>query len=263
MKKLLAISSAILLAASFFMISCTSNGPESPENTGTPTATPTITVTSTFTATPTVTATSTNTPVIITATFQKNASYDLTKDTRIMSQNPTYNYGILDYTVAGYVVAGPATNRALLFFNIELIPSNAVVTETYLTVKLNNRVGAPTLNIHRISEEWDEGLSVGGASGDSTWNDAKTSQPWASGSGGSFDAPSSGTTVISTGGNGDTKVLNINNSLVQGWVTSPATNFGMLVKTNPESPGDFLVFYTKDSGLESNRPKLTVKYYIP
>jgi len=50
-------------------------------------------------------------------------------------------------------------------------------------------------------------------------------------------------------------------SLVQGWLNSPATNFGLLVNSDPSKPfGNYRFFSSSEDPLAGNRPSLTVVY---
>src|SRR2546425_766070 len=53
-------------------------------------------------------------------------------------------------------------------------------------------------------------------------------------------------------------------SIVQGWLSNPSTNFGLLVNSDPSKPRDhFRTFSSSEDPVASNRPYLTVAYTPP
>lgn len=148
---------------------------------------------------------------------------------------------------------GPATisiRRGLIQFDIAGgIPAGSTITGVTLTVReVTGLNGDPTVNLHRVLQDWGEGNSFfnggGGApaaDGDATWLytffDASnpTSSPAWTTPGGDYSPTASGSTVISDD-LGANQFFTWSSSIhpqmvvdVQGWLDNPASNFGWLL----------------------------------
>ena len=237
------------------------------EKTPTPTATPTFTPTFTFTdtltstSTPTFTVTVTNTP--LTMEFANgsapDAGYAGNSTTVISSHFPDYNYGSCTVTLVGWEISQSNAMRALFFFNISEIPVSAIVIKAYFTFYASAISGSPSVQLYPLNVEWSEGSSCQVAGPGASWLTSGLSG-W---TGGDYSA----TALLAS----PRTVTNVNNtveitqlSYIQDWVSNPSQNYGMLMKVLTESGA------TADFGLDldelaapSNRPRLTIHYYLP
>jgi len=166
--------------------------------------------------------------------------------------------------------------RFLLHFDLEgSIPPGTTILSAELRLTLDRTdelaSGPISVSLHRVTREWGEGSSAGGAgqggsaeSGDATWlhtfySDLPNSDLRWTSPGGDFDGAPSATAGVGTALTsytwGSTPELV---SDVQGWRLDPASNFGWLLTTDVVDSGRR--FYSRESGpegeLDSNRPTL-------
>lgn len=171
-----------------------------------------------------------------------------TDDTYIDQFLPTANNGNLDRMDVRWYDPGTGLSehmQALLRFDLSSIPAGSTITSATLTLH-NTRAAAngagDVLNIGRVTSAWTEAH---------TWN---------------MGIPSSVPTGIVT-----PSVAGLTQSpvapepyaipgveaLVQGWVDTPASNFGVILTTTQNLN---LRFATSEHGTASARPKLDVTY---
>jgi alpha-glucosidase (family GH31 glycosyl hydrolase) len=229
------------------------------------TATPTPTPTPTPTATPSPTPAATTT-----VTFQQGvSSYTGSADTHIMEYFADRNAGGNDrFEVSRYT--GTYTNddkAALLKFDLSSIPSNATITSATVELTLvecRNGTAAKSIEVHKLNRAWGEGTKTGvdgvtATSGESSWTCSAYSTQWTT-AGGDYNS-----TAVDTKSIGSTigTVYSWNvTSLVQGWVSSSSTNYGMaFMEAVPQSTSNGTKdFASKEYATASSRPKLTVTY---
>lgn len=186
------------------------------------------------------------------------------KDATIFSENTGGSNG------AGNLYAGKiqqtGVRRALLAFDISgNIPSGATIQSVTLALEMSMTTsGSSNFNLHKLSRDWGESSSPGsggqagsGSTGDATWSHAKLNQQAWTTSGGDFNASSSASRSV--GGIGSYTWSSSQMSAdVQGWLDSPSSNFGWLLKASSESSKNAKEFQSRSSG--SSGPKLTVVY---
>ena len=136
------------------------------------------------------------------------------------------------------------TRRALIKFDLSIIPSDATITGVSLKVNVNNTSSAAgsgntTYNIHPLTKHWGEGGSSGGGQGalalapDATWTEAVSGgivpDPWNT-NGGDY-LPSSLSTVDFTISNTDYTfpTTTLFTTKAQSWLNTPSTNFGLIL----------------------------------
>jgi hypothetical protein len=193
---------------------------------------------------------------------------------------------------------GPSPRRGMIAFDLlpgsSTIPSDAVITDVQLRLKIGQIAGGssgfshPTIGLHKLLVDWGEGgtaastaptlsgIGQGSAAhnGDATWNSSfHNSVAWTQpgGLGGTDYAASASASLVQSDVNGDISLWLSTPSLVadvQGWLTSPSTNFGwMLISENESSAQSFRGFYSRNfnptpkvADLESYFPQLIVTY---
>jgi uncharacterized repeat protein (TIGR01451 family) len=138
--------------------------------------------------------------------------------------------------------------RSLLRFDLSSLPSDAIVSSATLSLYVKGASGgALTINAHRVTQPWNEAQV--------TWKarDKAAGQLWTT-QGGDYDAAVAASTVVD-----DTKNVWRSwsiGSLVAGWLSSPATNYGLILEA--ASSNAEKVFKSSDDGTTSQRPKLEV-----
>ena len=180
---------------------------------------------------------------------QVTASLTPAKDNTIYSENGSLSNG------QGYLFAGETGNsenyarrRALLAFDVAgQLPAGASIQSAQLMLTINKTSSVPgNMALHRLTEDWGEGASdagdPGGAGTTAATNDATWSERFFNGvpimywanAGGTYASPASATTFVPGTGN-STWTSSQMATDVQGWVTTPASNFGWLLKNSTEA----------------------------
>ncbi|MGQ0627303.1 MAG: DNRLRE domain-containing protein [Phycisphaerales bacterium] len=179
------------------------------------------------------------------------------------------------FMFAGLTNNGGATiRRGVLRFDLSSIPAGSTINSAslQLTCSRVNDNTARAHTIHRLTNSWGEGTSDATQGGEgqgiaSTTNDATwihrffNTQNWTT-AGGDFVAGASATTNVGATGNytwtGATVLAD-----VQGWYTTPATNFGWILRGVENVSGAAKRFNTREFATANQRPILTVVYTPP
>jgi alpha-tubulin suppressor-like RCC1 family protein len=167
---------------------------------------------------------------------------------------------------------GGGERRSLLKFDLSSIPSNATVTGVTLTLTATKVHNTTPVAVYLLSKDWAEGAAVGPKSGVGgkglaaattdhvvTWSHAKyNTNPWAT-PGGDATGPSTASfNVAATGAvaRSDSGLL----ADVRGWVTTPSSNFGWLLKSSTTAAQTAVLFSSREG---TNPPQLSVTYTTP
>lgn len=185
-------------------------------------------------------------------------------DTEIISGGPTYNHGDCDTMHAGYYNSvGSYIMRSLIKVDLSVIdPQDVTIVDAYLKFYVSAIAGTTTLTAYAVTTNWQQGTGPcgTGTTTDATWNRSATGLNWTS-SGADFSAtPASDTIEINTAG---FFVLKLNTAVVQSWITSPAQNFGILLKGANETPSFNQINITTSEVNSEYGPKFTVYYRLP
>jgi len=162
--------------------------------------------------------------------------------------------GLVRFDVAGALPAGSTVNSAQL-----------VLTHT------SGNTGARVIELHRVLADWGEGASTttsgqGAAAepGDATWlHRFHPSVLW-SAPGGDFDVGASASQTVDAVGAYTWPASALATADVQGWLDSPSSNFGWLLKQDTETtPQTTKVFATREDANAAARPQLVVDFTPP
>ena len=179
-------------------------------------------------------------------------------DSYIRSSKTTTNYGNSATIQAGGYLSGPNQRRALFKFNISEIPSTAVVQSAIFTgvvSSVNSSFNKP-LTFYKVTRSWVEGN--GTTNNDVNWTNALTGTGWTT-SGGDYNASALAATTVGASGTFNWDIT----STVQTWVTTPANNFGVLLRSDElGSTSQYATFVSRE-GTQASRPKLTITYVTP
>jgi len=167
------------------------------------------------------------------------------------------------------VTLQPNLRRALVAFDLSVIPPDSVIVEATLTLEQVMTVAGPqTVSLHRVLKDWGEGNSTaqggqgaGGpaGAGDATWlHTAYDTEFWDDSGGDYVGSPSASTLVEGSGQYQWTDITMTDD--VQDWVLDPSSNFGWIVIGNEGAPGNAKTFSTREAA--EGQPTLTV-VYIP
>lgn len=223
-----------------------------PVNSSTPTAT--------GTAVPTRTPTSASpsaTPFPITwnqVVLQQGVlGYSGTSDTYIAEKNPSANYGYM----ASLMAKNDGSYSGLVKFNLQSIPSSAVINQATLRLYTYNRdYGLPTdVQVYSVLRPWlDTQASWQSASGDSVWGKPGASDPGVDRS--QVVYATSPVSTLSTWYSFDITAL------VAQWVADPVSNYGLLLRGSGSDSVSYS-FASSNYPSVSVRPQLQVEYMVP
>jgi len=134
------------------------------------------------------------------------------------------------------------------------IPVTATVTDAELKLWgwFNDANGSATFNAHALTQNFDPATA--------TWNNASSGTPWTT-AGGAFSATVTGTVSGLT--NDPNRELWPVTPAVQGWVNTPSSEHGLLVKESAESstsPQEQELFLDTSAAEPALRPELVVTY---
>jgi hypothetical protein len=230
-------------------------------------STPTPTVTPTPTPTPTATPTPSGGTTV---TFQQGSNgYTQAADAHISEYAPGINAGGNDrFEVSRFNGSYSNDDKSgLLKFDISTIPSNATVTSATVELTLVEcRNGTPTksIEVRKLNRAWGEGSKTGidggtATSGECSWTYSAYSTQWTN-PGGDYDSTAADTkSIASTTG---TKYTWNITGMVQGWVTTASSNYGIIfLETSQQSTQNGTkCFAAKEYATVASRPKLTVVY---
>jgi hypothetical protein len=144
--------------------------------------------------------------------------------------------------------------RALFQFDLTTIPSNSIIDSASFSLFMwKNNSSTDPVSVQRLTRSWTESGV--------TWNRYDGTNNWTS-SGGDFNSTiyaSAFPSVYWAYTNWNIKTL------VQEWVTGTYTNFGMMVKRNPDnvSTSKDMHFSTREDVGTTYDPKLYIRYGVP
>ncbi|HRU40169.1 MAG TPA: DNRLRE domain-containing protein, partial [Candidatus Goldiibacteriota bacterium] len=127
-------------------------------------------------------------------------------------------------------------------------------------------VGSNTYTAYAISRSWTEGTGACGGGGigvNVSWNNFDgTGNAWTA-PGGDFSVSAASNAVpVTTVANGTEISFNLNTSMVQSWISSPSTNYGIIIKDSATTGDKWLRPCSSEIAGTAYRPKLTVNYTL-
>jgi uncharacterized repeat protein (TIGR01451 family) len=181
------------------------------------------------------------------------------KDTYLDQFNPTFNYGGVDPMSIQYRVG--RMRRPLAQFDLSTILSSATVGSAFMEFYVSAANANLTANAYGLTRDWNEGTANPGAAcgagngNGATWNRYDCVNNWTAGGGDYANPPLLGSFVVNPVGYRGINTANLL-TLVQGWVTTPANNHGVILA------GTAGATQTASIGSRSsaNRERLTVGY---
>lgn len=207
------------------------------------------------------------------ANAQTSVILPASQDNTIHS-NLIYNSnGAGDNFTSGTIING-SIRRALLRFDLSVIPAGATITAATLGLVMNKTVSAAIdISLYKLNASWGEGASqavgadgqgVAALAGDATWvcsfaNGAGgCSSSWIT-PGGVFTASPSATTSVTDVGAYSWSSTQMTNDL-QGWVNNAATNYGWIIRSDEIILQSAKRFSSRTNPIITERPTLSVTY---
>ncbi|GJQ30759.1 MAG: hypothetical protein HBSAPP03_26430 [Phycisphaerae bacterium] len=194
---------------------------------------------------------------------------DAAADTTIYQDNAAYSNGAGDYFFAGNN-AGSLSRRALLRFDLSMIPYGSTIHDATLTLNMSRTMSDDHyVWVHKVLSPWGEGASdapanEGGGTdamlGDATWMfRVYFSDLWQN-LGGDYAPTPSAVTLVGL----DTGAYSWNDPAltadVAGWVAAPATNHGWILIGNEVGAQTTKRFDSRTNPAGTKRPKLIITY---
>ena len=171
------------------------------------------------------------------------------KDTYVYAASPENTHGSDTYLFAGRE-SGSETCRSYIQFDLDAIPSGAVVTDAELGLYYINSVGTglSLIGAYEVTSAWDDETMNWHGKPDSATN--------------SEDVNTMAEAITF-----DWEYWDIDD-LVQGWIDGSIANHGVVIKSVDETDeGAYKAFYSSEWGTDAVKrtecPKLTVTYYEP
>ncbi len=148
--------------------------------------------------------------------------------------------------------------RGLIQFDLSAHTGQTVVSATlYMHLEKADGGAGTVVEAYKVLSAWEEGTGTSGY-GTSNWNEASSATVWTT-PGGDFSPTVEGTMDASSLGY---KTITLSAGLVQDWINSPSTNFGMLLKSAGSNSDKHTEFNTFD-GPANTQPYLEVIFAAP
>jgi hypothetical protein len=199
-----------------------------------------------------------------------SATFSPSKDNTLFEESAALSNGAGPYLFAGTILNGPK-RRAVMAFDLSSIPSGATINSASLTLSVSLSRGLTTLGLHRALQNWGEGDSNSGDPGgmgtaaqtnDATWSHTFYDSASWSNAGGDYASTATTTSPAPFFG---TFTISSTPQLVadlQGWLSSPATNFGWFLIGNESAAGNAVRLDSSENSDVSVRPRLTIDYSV-
>jgi hypothetical protein len=179
-------------------------------------------------------------------------------DTQVWRERAGNNYGGAA-TVGVDGGQGGADNHllALIAFDLTSIPTDAMVQgglPELLIYTTGNALDVGSVTVYRVLESWIEGAGDD-TSGVANWDDRAVGQAWTAA--GVGPGSRAGTAMGQfTPSSADTEyVVALTGAVVQGWITTPGSNFGIVLDVGDEA-GSGVGFHSKESAMPALAPRL-------
>ena len=210
-------------------------------------------------------------------TGDEKVTIGASKDNTLYEESGSLSNGAGNHFFAGAVgaIGSNVLRRGLIAFDVAAaVPAGATIAGVTLTLRMSKSpaAGGPeAFTLHACTSDWGEGTShapgeegQGGnaTTGDATWVHAMfDTDNWTTAGGDFVSSESASTTVDAIGfytWTGEQMVQD-----VQGWLDTPASNYGWLVMGDEGTPSSAKRFDSKENADANNRPVLEITYTQP
>ena len=183
--------------------------------------------------------------------------------------NANRNYGACNQVFVDREAAKP--DRAVLKWDLSSIPVGSTVSSASITLTLDANAPGQDMStdVHRVTNDWTQGVGVCGGTNNTTvnWNNRTGINPTFTGwttAGGDFNATVENTqTLLHTWNAGQTVTWSVAN-MVQGWINGTNNNYGAIFKATSETGGNNVYkFASAENATSARRPILNINYITP
>lgn len=188
------------------------------------------------------------------------------QDVSIYNNQSTANFGNGDNAIVkSWLIIWFYKNQLFQFDLPSTIPKDAHIVSAQLQLYQKSGLGSGDVSVHRVTQSWKEGSRNGSGTADgATWktSDVNATITWKDNSGativgGSYDSTPISTSTLSSGS--DIIASFEIAALVQDWLTSPNTNYGLLLKVKAEDNISH-TFASRENADVTKHPKLVITY---
>ncbi|MCA9201039.1 MAG: DNRLRE domain-containing protein, partial [Planctomycetales bacterium] len=189
-------------------------------------------------------------PSSVVALQQGVAGYTGMTDAWIQSSDPNTNFGDDDRMDADGDSSGGA-EWSVLRWDISTIPANVLLQNISVHLTVNN-ASSDTYQLYALNTPWAEN--------EVTWNRPTSSSEWSTAGTGEPDRADLLGSLATNGNTGSYTVefTSAGLAVVQGWLSDPSSNHGMILYSNSATDG--LELRTSEYATISQRPELEITY---
>lgn len=172
---------------------------------------------------------------------------DAVADTDIFEGFINVNYGTDPFIVAGRDIANKQ-DKILIKFDVSSLPVGATVTSATLRLNLAGSAGTGSYNIglYKIKASWSETTAK--------WSNFSAS--------GNYDTVQQAVTSVLLGSIGF-KEWTIPVAMVNGWIATPTSNYGMALVYESATKEPDYQFASRENTTVASHPQLVVNYTLP
>ncbi|GEM_PF-867828 len=146
---------------------------------------------------------------------------------------------------------------SLIQFDLATHAGNNVASATLYMYLERGEGGGNTIEAHRITTAWEEGIGEGTA-GAPNWDEATSSSSWTN-PGGDYNTTVEGSMATASLGY---QSMTLSTALVQDWIDNPASNFGLFLKSAGGDANKHIEFVSFD-GADGKKPYLDIEFGDP
>ena len=211
-------------------------------------------------------------PTVSTSSVSNTVNITASRDSYLDENNSTSNYGGSSNSSMSLNGNSGSRRKPILYFDLTSIGSASTITSASLQLTYSSSISSSNASssnknpfpasIYKLSRLWTEtGVTWSKTNGSTSWGSSG-----ASNSSSDYSATDAGTFASSNWGvksSGATATSSDITNMIQGWITNPTSNYGMVIAPASASSSYSVKFGSRDNSTSSYRPKLTVVYTTP
>ena len=177
--------------------------------------------------------------------------------TAVGTLGSTTNFGTCNSLGLANTLGSPAIyRRPLLMFDLSAIPAGATILSASMDLYASYVDHAGTVNVHRVTSDWDEGTASCATNGIANWASRKAgSVAWTT-PGGDYDPAVAASVAASAVGAYHFDLT----ALAQNWANGAYPNYGVLLEQPTQAGYGEISWQSKETFAPAQAPKLQVVY---